>query len=459
MKLSLNNTFKERMRHLLGDDYDEFYNELVSKKPTKGMFLNKNVGEKAILAYCTKKMPFFEQGYYYDFNSIGNTPLHHAGGVYVQDPSAMATIGAINERNYSNILDMCASPGGKSLGASIGGDDGGVLVCNEYVPNRCKTLVGNIERFGIRNAIVTNFDMSEKNELCDLYESFFDLVICDAPCSGEGMFRKYPEEAISEWSVENVNLCAQRQRAILDNAAHFVCDGGMLLYSTCTFSLEENEMQADDFLSRHPEFELIPVSEAVQNVTVSGYAFEGCKHESIFLTRRFYPHISPGEGQFIALFRKVGGKTESSGKDKYKSPLTKPSEAEIKVLSEFVKKTVNEFDLSKVYKYNDNLVYIDFNAKIPSKKVFACGVKLGEVIKSRFEPHHQFFKCFGGNFKNIIDLCDGDERISKYLHGEVIEADTENGWCAVCYEGLVLGGGKAVDGMVKNHYPKGLRTV
>ena len=458
MKLSLNITFEQRMRRLLGDNYDVFYNEIATKKPTKGLFLNKGTGENALLAFCTKRTPFFEQGYYYDFNSIGNTPLHHAGGVYVQDPSAMATIGAVAGQKYRNILDMCASPGGKSLGASISMEDGGVLVSNEYVPSRCKTLVGNIERFGIKNAIVTNFDMTAKNELIDLYEGFFDLVICDAPCSGEGMFRKYPEEAISEWSVDNVLMCAERQKDILDNAATFVCEGGLLLYSTCTFSLEENEMQADEFLSRHPEFELIQVSKAVQDATVPGYIFEGCKHENVPLTRRFYPHISEGEGQFIALFKKVRGVSENK-KDKYQSPLMKPSDLEKKIFSDFIKKTLDDFDMSKVYKYNDNLIYVDFDAKIPSKKVFACGVKLGEVIKNRFEPHHQFFKCFGKNFKNVIDLHDGDDRISKYLHGEVIEADTENGWCAVLYEGLALGGGKVVDGMVKNHYPKGLRTV
>ncbi|MBQ8759722.1 MAG: RsmF rRNA methyltransferase first C-terminal domain-containing protein, partial [Clostridia bacterium] len=348
--------------------------------------------------------------------------------------------------------------GGKSLGASIRMQDGGVLVCNEFVPNRCKTLVGNIERFAVKNSIVTNFDMTEKNELCDIYEDFFDLVICDAPCSGEGMFRKYPEQAISEWSVENVRICAERQKEILDNAAIFVKNGGLLLYSTCTFSLDENEMQADEFLSRHPDFELIPVSEKVQDATVAGYIFDGYKHESISQTRRFYPHISRGEGQFIALFRK-SGTSENMVKDKYKNPLSKPSDNETKILAEFVKKTLNNFDFSKVYKYNENLIYVYFDAKIPSKKVFSCGVKLGEVVKNRFEPHHQFFKCFGNDFKNVVTLCDGDKRLSKYLHGEVIDAEIPNGWCAICYENLVLGGGKVVDGTVKNHYPKGLRTV
>ncbi len=448
--------FEERMKKLLGDSYDSFYNEITGASPSKAFFLaEKSLKDENL---CTNPIPFYENGFYSELDGIGNQPLHHAGGIYVQDPSAMASVASLEGYEFKNVLDMCASPGGKSLGAAIRMKDGGVLVSNEYVPGRCKTLVGNIERFGIKNAIVTCLDMTQKSELHEIYDNFFDLIICDAPCSGEGMFRKYPKEALSEWSVENIRVCAERQKEILDNAASLLKDGGLLLYSTCTFSLDENEMQADGFLSRHPEFELIPVSQKVQDVTASGCLFDGYKNDSITNTRRFYPHISKGEGQFIALFRKTGCAGEAK-KDRYKSPLIKPSEAEIKVLSEFTKKAVKDFDISKVYKYNENLIYIDFDAKIPSKKVFSCGVKLGEIIKSRFEPHHQFFKCFGKEFKNVIDLHDGDDRITKYLHGEVIEADIENGWCAVMYEGLVLGGGKVVDGVVKNHYPKGLRTV
>ena len=456
--ISLHVAFEERMKNLLGDGYDSFITAVTNEKPTKGLFVNKLPENSSVCSFCTAKMPFFDGGYYFDIDGIGNLPIHHAGGIYIQDPSAMASVGAVSGKVFTNVLDMCASPGGKSLGISRQMDNKGILVSNEYVPSRCKTLVGNIERFGIKNAIVTNYDMTENTELCDIYENFFDLVICDAPCSGEGMFRKYPEEAISEWSVENVLLCAERQKAILENAASFVCEGGLLLYSTCTFSLDENEMQADAFLSRHPEFELIPVSQEVQSATAEGYIFDGCLHESIKHTRRFYPHLSKGEGQFIALFRKNESHAQDK-KDKYKSPLLKPSDLEMKIFSDFIKKAIDGFDLSKVFKYNENLVYIDFDAKIPSKKVFACGVKLGEVIKSRFEPHHQFFKCFGKDLKNRVELFGEDERIAKYLHGEVIEADIENGWCAVMYEGLTLGGGKAVDGTVKNHYPKGLRTV
>ena len=454
---SLPSAFTDRMKKLLKDEYDDFLSEIENGEPSKALFFSGELSDDAVTEELRlSPIPFTDNGYYFDCDGIGNTPLHHAGGIYVQDPSAMATVAAVKNLEFKNVLDCCASPGGKTLSASLCAKEGGVIVSNEFNVSRCKTLVGNIERFALKNAIVTNFDMTEKNGLCGIYEGFFDLVICDAPCSGEGMFRKYPEEAIGDWSVQNVLLCADRQKKILDTASLLVKQGGYLLYSTCTFSLDENEMQIDAFLLSHPDFSLIPVSEDVCKVTCDGYLFDGCD-ESRKLCRRFLPHLSKGEGQFIALLQKNG--EEKQTREKYTSPLSKPSEAEIKALKEFTSKALSEFDFSKVFKYNENLVYIDFDAKIPSKKVFSCGVKLGDVEKNRFIPHHQFFKCFGSSFINTVDLSDNKEKCTKYLHGEVIEADVSNGWCAIKYGSFILGGGKAVDGTVKNHYPKGLRTV
>ena len=459
MQTSLPPLFCERMKMLLCDGYENFINEIENGSSSKGLFINKSTTSFDQSKFNATPICFCKNGYYFDFDGIGNTPLHHAGGIYIQDPSAMATIAALGERKFKNILDMCASPGGKTLGAAMLLEEDGVIVSNEYVPQRCKTLVGNIERFAVRNSIVTNFDMTKKNELCDIYDSFFDLVICDAPCSGEGMFRKYTAEAVGEWSQENVRLCTKRQKEILDNAASLVSPDGILLYSTCTFSLEENEMQVDEFLDRHPEFELIPASLEVQKATDNGYIFDGCKNKSITLTRRFYPHISQGEGQFIALFKKSVSSKPVYKKDKYKTPLSKPKAEEIRVISDFAKKNLTSFDIEKVYKYNENLVYIDFDAKIPASKIFACGIKLGEINKTAFIPHHQFFKCFGDMFINKADLSNNKENTEKYLHGEVIETDLPNGWCVLMYNNLILGGGKVVDGVVKNHYPKGLRTL
>lgn len=457
-KLNLPSVFTDRMKNILAKDFDSFIDELENGEPSKALFFNKTavISDSTKNELCLSPIPFTSNGFYYGADSIGNTPLHHAGAFYIQDPSAMATMSSVSHLEFKNVLDCCASPGGKSLYASVCAQNGGVLVSNEFNVTRCKTLVGNIERFGIKNAVVTNFDMTEKNGLCDIYEGFFDLIICDAPCSGEGMFRKYPTEAIGDWSVQNVLLCADRQKKILDVASSLVKDGGYLLYSTCTFSLDENELQIDAFLKSHTDFSLIPVSDEVQKVTACGVIYDGCD-ESISLCRRFYPHVSKGEGQFIALMQKKS--CDSPKKIKYTSPLSKPSESDIKALKEFTSKALSEFDISKVFKYNENLIYMDFDAKIPQKKVFSYGVKLGSIEKNRFIPHHQLFKCFGGDFKNVLDLTDDLDACTKYLHGEVIGADISNGWCAVTYGGFVLGGGKAVDGVVKNHYPKGLRIL
>ncbi len=448
--------FTDRMKSLIGEDYDSFISELENGEPSKALFLRDILSDSIKQDLKMSKIPFSDYGYYFDYDGIGNTPLHHAGAFYIQDPSAMATVSAVSHLEFSNVLDCCASPGGKTLYSSLYAKAGGVIVSNEYNVSRCKTLVGNIERFSLKNAVVTNFDMTEKNGLSDIYSGFFDLVICDAPCSGEGMFRKYPQEAIGDWSVQNVLLCAERQSKILDTASSLVASGGYLLYSTCTFSLDENEMQIDSFLKSHPDFTLIPVNEQVQKVTCDGFMFDGCD-VNIHLCRRFYPHISKGEGQFIALLQKIGKSNLS--KSKYVSPVSKPTDIELKALSEFTLKALIDFDFSKVYKYNDNLIYVDFDAPIPSKKVFSCGVKLGEVEKNRFIPHHQFFKCFGNMFKNKIDLSKNDMDVAKYLHGDVLNADVLGGWCCVKYCGFVLGGGKAVDGVIKNHYPKGLRIL
>ena len=448
--------FTERMEKMLGDEYPAFINELENGEPSKALFFNgKHDIDIEKKLYLTP-IPFAENSYYFDFDGIGNTPLHHGGAFYIQDPSAMATIASVRHLEFKNLLDCCASPGGKTLSASLLAKDGGITVSNEFSVSRCKTLVGNIERFAMKNVIVTNYDMTEKNDLHQVYPGFFDLVICDAPCSGEGMFRKYPEQALGDWSVGNVLLCARRQSMILDNAASLVKNGGYLLYSTCTFSMDENELQIDSFLKSHPEFSLVPVSEEVIKVTSDGYIPDGCD-DNLRMCRRFYPHISKGEGQFIALMQKSDSFNSDKEKSKYVSPLSKPSEAEIKALREFVSKAMTEFDFSKVYKYNDNLIYIDFDGKIPSKKVFSCGVKLGVIEKNRFVPHHQLFKCFSDAFKNIVDLTGYDTSCEKYLHGEVFDFDIPDGWCVVEYCGFVLGGGKTTDNCVKNHYPKGLR--
>ena len=456
--------FLERMKKLLGNEYERFYNEITSGTPTRAFY---TCSESASITVKEElkdarlsPVPFYDNGFYFDYDGIGNSPLHHSGAFYIQDPSAMSTVCSVDINKGDKILDMCASPGGKTILAAMKAGKEGLVVSNEYSASRCKTLVGNIERMGLSNVICVNSDAADDTFLPDTYCGKFDLVITDAPCSGEGMFRKYPEEAISEWSEDNVKLCAVRQAKILDNAAKCVKSGGKLLYSTCTFSLEENEMTIDAFLNSPPEFSLISVKEEVKNITADGYSFDGCKTQNINLTRRFYPHISKGEGQFIALMQKNSDEAScevKSKKSKEKSILQDLTKEEKQALTKLFKCLEIDLYENSISKYGENIIYCEHSGFIPQKHVFSCGVKIGEFSKNYITPHHSFFKCFGGNFKNSLDISGDVSALSKYLHGECIEADIPDGWCAITYRGFILGGGKAVSGVIKNHYPKGLR--
>ena len=289
----------------------------------------------------------------------------------------------------------------------------------------------------------------DTGKLARLYPNTFDLIMVDAPCSGEGMFRK-EDIAIDEWSEENVRMCAKRQAEILDNAAVCLKDGGYIVYATCTFSLEENEMTVDAFLKRHEDFELVRVSKAVEEATADGIKFDGCETENISFARRFYPHKAKGEGQFMAVLHQ---KNES-----YSYSAVKVTQEKIdKTVYDFLGGVLTEYDKDNVLMYNGNPVY--FTPDFPIKKgtAFACGVTIGEIRKNYIQPHHQFFMAMGDKFKRKIELEADSDAIKKYLHGEEIEVDCDNGWAVVTTNGCSIGGVKVVNGRAKNHYPKGLR--
>ena len=402
-----------------------------------------------------RKIPYTDCGYYLpeDTDGIGNTPYHHAGAIYVQDPGAMASLCALPDTESLRggaVCDLCAAPGGKSGQAAAIIGDGGFILSNEYVPKRTKILVSNLERLGVKNAIVTSLDTAE---IAKLYSAYFDLVIADAPCSGEGMFRK-TEVAVSEWSEENVLICAERQKYILDNAAELVKDGGYLLYSTCTYAIEENEMQIDAFLTRHTDFELCPVNSALIPYTADGIQFEVAETKNLSLTRRFYPHKAPGEGQFIALLKR---KTENAPEILFKDCSLKLTAEEKRICEAFLKENLSEMPDGNLIKYGNNLVLSMHKMPIPRGSVFSSGILLGEIRGKLLFPSHQLFSALGGLFKRKLNI-ENDATAKKYLRGEEIAVcSQENGYTAVLYRGAVMGGGKVSDGVLKNHYPKGLR--
>lgn len=446
----LPNEFTSKMKELLGDGYEEFIRSF-DESPVRSFRINtKKISEsefEKINPFGGEKISYAEGAYYFNYDGIGNHPYHHAGMVYIQDPAAMSPVASVNIEPDWKILDLCAAPGGKSTQAAAK-LDGGLLVSNEIVPSRCKILTGNIERLGIKNAVTTCADVKR---LSGLFGEEFDLVIVDAPCSGEGMFRK-DETAINEWSLQNVKLCAERQDEILSYAKDFVNEGGYLLYSTCTYSPEENEMCIDRFLYENKNFELIEVNESVKKATADGIFFDGCKTENISFCRRFYPHISKGEGQFIALLKKTDTNYISI---KRENALEKISKADEKIVFDFLDSTLIDYDKKCVRKYKENIVYFEPDFIVPKGVAFSCGVTIGSVQKNYIQPHHQFFMAMGKQFRRQIELtCDEAE---SYLRGNTIPCECENGWATVLVNGCTLGGVKVVNSTAKNHYPKGLR--
>lgn len=443
--------FENRMKALLGDEF-EAYKKSLDESPVRAFRVNTDKISledfEKINPFSNEKIPYVENGFYLNYDGIGNHPYHHAGMIYVQEPAAMAPAECVTVKLDWKVLDLCAAPGGKSSQLKNKLGEKGVLVSNEYVPSRCKILTGNIERMGFKNVVTT---CMHPQKIADVFPDTFDMIMVDAPCSGEGMFRK-EQIAIDEWSLENVRMCALRQAEILDCAVKMLKNGGYIVYATCTFSLEENEMMIDLFLQKHPEFELVPVNEKVRENTVQGVCFDGCKCENMDYTRRCYPHKTRGEGQFMAVLHNKNEGLENPLKIQSKN------EKIDKIVFNFLRDTLTLYDEDNVQLYNGNPVY--FTSEFPVKKgtAFTCGVTIGEIRKNYIQPHHQFFMAMGGAFKRKINLTADSDKIKKYLHGEEISTDCPDGWAVVMVDGCTVGGVKVSAGRAKNHYPKGLRT-
>jgi NOL1/NOP2/sun family putative RNA methylase len=443
--------FQERMKNLLGDEYGDFLKS-YDEKPVRAFRVNTDKISlddfQKLNIFSNEKIPYVENGFYFDYDGIGNHPYHHAGMFYIQEPAAMVPVESIDIQPDWKVLDLCAAPGGKSSQIKNKLGEKGVLVSNEIVPSRCKILTGNMERMGFKNVVTT---CMHPQKLQKEFPETFDMIMVDAPCSGEGMFRK-EDIAVDEWTPENVVMCAQRQAEILDCAVKMLKQGGYIVYSTCTFSLEENEMTVDAFIERHPEFEIIPVTEKVRKNTADGVKFDGCKCEDIQYTRRCYHHKTKGEGQYVAVLHNTNdGYGNISRNENRKERIDKT------VIS-FLNDTLDSYNIENVQMYNENPVYFTPDFPVRKGSAFSCGVTIGEIRKNYIQPHHQFFMAMGTDFKRRIELTADCEEIKKYLHGEEFTTDCENGWAVVLVDGCTVGGVKVSNGRAKNHYPKGLRT-
>ena len=457
--------FLSRMERILGDSYPEFLAALSKEANVHGIRRNAEKIEHETLSSALEghitPLSYYSDGFISDIEKIGHHPLHHAGAIYAQDPGAMAPLSAVAIKRGWWVADLCAAPGGKSTQIAAAVGDEGFVLSNEISASRVKALVSNIERMGVRNVLVTNTDT--KTLSCS-YGSVFDLVVADAPCSGEGMFRKY-DYAQTEWSEELIPVCAARQKEILDNAAPMVKPGGYLLYSTCTFSVEENEENVDAFLSRHPEFTVLSVPDTLCAVTDEGIAFDGARHpEALKKARRFYPHRSRGEGQFMCLMQKSVEDDRACMPRKPYEAMEALTREETKLAERLLSDTL-EAPLEELLpdhilkKHRDMLYLVGKNWSYPTHGAYRCGVAVGTFQKGRIEPHHQYFSALGRFFKRRIDLSLDDPLLGAYLHGETIPTKVVGGYAVVSVCGAPIGGVKCSDGVAKNHYPKGLRTL
>ena len=445
--------FCEHMKTLLGADYNAFLRAMEAE-PLRGLRVNtlklSTSDFQALSPWPLTPSPLCRDAFLLESEDrVGVHPFHHAGLFYMQEPSASAVIEALDTRPGMTVLDLCAAPGGKSthLAARLEGE--GLLVSNECVSARVRPLLSNLERMGARNAIVTSRMPDELAELCG---PAFDAVVTDAPCSGEGMFRRDPE-ALREWSPEHVASCAQRQRLILADAARMVKPEGILLYSTCTLNLRENEENIARFLEENRDFTL----EAIESVPLpAAFGPEHGLPDILCRAARLMPHVVRGEGHFIARMRRTDGPDPVSLPLCEDRPLNREERA---LFKDFWRETF-AVDCWAEPVVRGSTVWLSPGA-LPG--AVRCGVAAGQLLRGRFEPEHSLFLSMRGEeLRRRVELAPEDPRLAAYLRGEQITADAEKGWCGVCVsaggKSWPLGFAKASGGVLKNHYPKGLRN-
>lgn len=453
--------FETKMKEMLGADYENY---LASFEQDAHQGLRINTAKISvedflkISPYALKQVNWCKNGFYYEKNEKpAKHPFYFAGLYYIQEPSAMTTASLLPIEEGDVVLDLCAAPGGKSteLAAKLHGT--GLLVSNDISNSRAKALLKNIEVFGVGNALVTS---EPPGELAKRFPAFFDKILIDAPCSGEGMFRKQ-NNMIKAWESNGVDLFAGLQRSILKEAVTMLKPGGTIIYSTCTFSKEENEQSVEYLLSLDPSLRLseLPLFDGFDK----GHTEWGLTgNDELKKCRRLWPHWVEGEGHFVAMVTK-----EKIGTSAQTAKYTFSKEKLSKEAVDFITSMNYPFDLSRMDVQKERVFYIP--EKMPYVKglrILRCGLYMGDMKKGRFEPSQSlamFLKA--SEFPNVLDLSLEDARVIKYLKGETIELeDTErkqckDGICLICVNGFSLGFGKLSKGTMKNKYLPGWRWM
>ena len=440
----MNEQFLNRMKEMLQDEYEAF-EKTLDQPMYRGYCINtaKINPEEFLKEFPYKSTPsrFYETSYTIDpsCKGVGNHWLHLSGCCYMQEPSASSAVGVLDVQENMWVLDLCAAPGGKSAQIAAKLNNTGFLLSNELDPKRANILLSNMERCGVSENMITN---ASAEKLCLQLTGCFDRVLVDAPCSGEGMMKKH-ENANIEWSQENIETCAKRQSSILDSAVSALKENGILVYSTCTYAMEENEQVIEAFLLRHPEMELMDCGPSITRIGYPTPALDETK------VRRIMP-MDGGEGHFVAKMRKK--KVEIPAK------LKTIKEAKLeKCVLDFLQDQLTEIPAhfiqiqNKVYARKAPFIQLD------KLNVLREGICVGEIIKGRFEPHHHFYtaSALTPYLKRKVEI--NEEQLRLYLSGNVLPI-SEKGYVAICYKGIPLGFGKGDGTMIKNKYPKGLRV-
>lgn len=464
--VQLPEAYIRQMQALLGREEAERFLDSYNEARVYGLRFNPLKGQRPIgdqaaaleQPFHLEPVPWCKTGYYYDEAARpGKHPYHTAGLYYIQEPSAMSAAELLKAKPGETILDFAAAPGGKTtqIAGSMKGE--GLLIANEIHPARAKILSENVERLGIRNAVVTN---AAPHELSRKFPAFFDRIMLDSPCSGEGMFRK-DEDAAAEWSEAHVAYCAERSSEILEHAAIMLKPGGVLVYSTCTFNRAENEEAIERFVAGHPSFRVEQIE-------------------------RLWPHQVRGEGHFVARLRKASeeeqlaaaecveadeparGKDKRRNRDKRSAGRSKPLTAEMALFHSFAEQALPGFSLGpgEPLRFGDALYWLPHQtsgsfgaAELDGLKVPRPGLHLGDIRKNRLEPAHALALAVHPDDAAWVQSYPPDApEIAAYLRGETLPAEGDrSGWGLVAVDGLPLGWVKASGGQLKNHLPKGLR--
>lgn len=445
--MNLPNEFLENLKNIAKHypDGEKFLNSFTGTafRGIRANTLKCSAQKLTELGFADKPTPFCKSGFYIDDEfSVGNHPLHHAGAYYSQEPSATSAVTVLDPKPHDYVLDLCAAPGGKStqIAATLGGT--GLIWSNEPVSKRAEILISNFERMGIANGVIS---ATMPDTLCPILEGCFDKVLVDAPCSGEGMVRKEPK-AIENWSRENVLSCANRQLKILNSAAVTLRAGGSLVYSTCTYSYEENEGVITEFLAKNPDFYLVNIEQ--------DFGRQGIGMPEV---RRIFT-IDGGEGHFVALLKKHGNEPRNDinfvqGKPQKDTSL-------IDVAYKFFKENGITLPDGTIVQKGERLYLVPNSLVAPQNVgVLRCGLLLNEPNPKRFVPSHALYMCPFVKHDSELNLTLSDPRVTAFLHGEEIDAQGFSGYTRVLIEGIACGFGKASGGRLKNYYPKGLRTL